>query len=621
MLLKRVNQRGQITIFVIVAIVIVLIAALFIIFRGSFVPTVGISKNIQPVYNSFLSCVQDDALTGINVLESKGGRITEPDFEPGSNYMPFSNMLNFLGNPIPYWYYVSGNNIQKQNVPTKAEMEKDLASFIEGKIKKCRLDQYYPQGFSVYMGDPKAKVTINQKDVTVDLTMPLSIDFSNETAVINTHQVSVNSELGGLYDSAKTIYDYEQSNLFLENYAIDVLRLYAPVDGVLLSCAPKTWNIEQIFSQLKQSIEGNTYAIRSKDGDYSLVKAENKYFVKDFNVPYEVRFLNSPNWSSSYEVSQSSGSLLIATPVGNQPGLGIIGFCYIPYHFVYNIKYPVLVQVSKGDEIFQFPMAVVIAGNKARYSLNTTSMGDYTNQLCQYENTNMTVFTYDNQANPIQADISFECMRASCSIGKTSLTSGLTKEFPQCGNGIIRARAENYLDATKTVSTIDSGTAELILNKLYELNISLMLSGVNYTGDAIISFNSPDYSTTVSYPQTTKIKLTEGQYNIHVYIYRNSSLTIPATNKQQCVDSPVSGLSGLFGLTEKKCFDISMPEQIVSNALSGGGQQNYYILDSELAGSKEVEIDATSLPIPATLDQLQQNYILFEDNRMDINFK
>ena len=137
MLLKRVNQRGQITIFVIVAIVIVLIAALFIIFRGSFVPTVGISKNIQPVYNSFLSCVQDDALTGINVLESKGGRITEPDFEPGSNYMPFSNMLNFLGNPIPYWYYVSGNNIQKQNVPTKAEMEKDLASFIEGKIKKC----------------------------------------------------------------------------------------------------------------------------------------------------------------------------------------------------------------------------------------------------------------------------------------------------------------------------------------------------------------------------------------------------------------------------------------------------------------------------------------------------
>ncbi len=64
-----------------------------------------------------------------------------------------------------------------------------------------------------------------------------------------------------------------------------------------------------------------------------------------------------------------------------------------------------------------------------------------------------------------------------------------------------------------------------------------------------------------------------------------------------------------------------MPEQIVSNALAGGGQQNYYILDSELASSKEVEIRATSLPLPATLEQLQDNYVLFEDNGMDISFK
>ena len=148
MLLKRVNKRAQITIFIIVAVVIVLVVVLFMIFRSSFLPSGGISKNIEPAYNSFLSCVQEDTLVGINVLESKGGRITDPNFEPGSNYMPFSNMLDFLGNPVPYWYYVSGNNIEKQNVPTKADMEKDLASFIDSKIKKCNLDQYYNQGSS-----------------------------------------------------------------------------------------------------------------------------------------------------------------------------------------------------------------------------------------------------------------------------------------------------------------------------------------------------------------------------------------------------------------------------------------------------------------------------------------
>jgi len=77
----------------------------------------------------------------------------------------------------------------------------------------------------------------------------------------------------------------------------------------------------------------------------------------------------------------------------------------------------------------------------------------------------------------------------------------------------------------------------------------------------------------------------------------------------------------LFGLTDEKCFDITIPEQIVSNALSAGGTQNYYILDSELEGANTLEIRADSLPTPTTLEQLQDNYLLFEENGLDINFK
>jgi rod shape-determining protein MreC len=31
-------------------------------------------------------------------------------YEASSEYMPFSSQLDFLGNPVPYWYYISGNN-------------------------------------------------------------------------------------------------------------------------------------------------------------------------------------------------------------------------------------------------------------------------------------------------------------------------------------------------------------------------------------------------------------------------------------------------------------------------------------------------------------------------------
>ena len=56
-----------------------------------------------------------------------------------------------------------------------------------------------------------------------------------------------------LYQSALTVYNYEQSTLFLENYTIDVLRNYAPVDGVDITCSPLTWNANDIVSKLEPS--------------------------------------------------------------------------------------------------------------------------------------------------------------------------------------------------------------------------------------------------------------------------------------------------------------------------------------------------------------------------------
>ena len=108
------NKSGQVTIFIIIAILLVAGVVAYFFLRGSLIKT-PIPENVQPIYTSFLSCLEDDTSTGISILQSQGGYIFLPEFEPGSRYMPFSSQLNFLGNPIPYWYYVSGNNIQRGN--------------------------------------------------------------------------------------------------------------------------------------------------------------------------------------------------------------------------------------------------------------------------------------------------------------------------------------------------------------------------------------------------------------------------------------------------------------------------------------------------------------------------
>lgn len=616
---KMVDKRGQATVFIIIGIVLIAGVILFFIFRGNLFGS-SISPELAPVYNSYVSCMEGNLLAGISVAESQGGYIYLPDFEPGSSYMPFSSQLDFLGNPIPYWYYVSRNGVERNQVPTVIQIQNQLAQYLEENARDCRFDDFYRQGFEIYQGEPKVKITVKDNSVQAVVDMDFEIYRNDESARIRTHNINVNSNLGNLFNSAKKVYDYQQSTLFLENYAVDTLRLYAPVDGVEISCSPQTWMANDVFEDLKVAIEANTLALRTKDSRFDLSSEENKYFIVDVSTGNEVRFLNSRNWTYSYEVNPSEGPILIASPVGNQQGLGILGFCYTPYHFVYDLKYPVLVQVSKGTEIFQFPMAVVIRGNNPRQPLPGTAVDLELPELCTYKNTPVNVRVYDTDLRPVDADIYYQCFGTTCDIGQTE-NGVLNGDFPQCANGYIVAKSEGFEDGKYLQSTINPGSADVILDRIYDKNVELTVDGVPYNGEAIVTFSGEAGSRTILYPSQKEIGLSEGSYTVQVSIYRNSSLVLEGTTYEQCVDVPAGGVGGFFGFTRKNCYDVDIPEQIVSSVIAGGGTQNYYILESELRNSNTVLIDSDSLPLPRTVDDLQFSYALFDQKGLGVSFR
>jgi len=611
------NKSGQVTIFIIIAIIIIAIAGLYFTFGKNIIGN-NMPESIAPVYNDFINCMQQVALDGISLLESHGGYIYLPEFEPGSSYMPFSSQLDFSGSAIPYWYYVSGNNIPKEQVPTKQDMENQLEKYLQNNIHKCNLDNYYSQGFLITYNNPKPQIKINSKSIDVALSMPFSVDLGQESYFVDSHKFEINTNLGKLYDNAVDLYQQEQSNIILEKYGVDILRLYAPVEGIEFTCSPKIWGADKVFEELGFAIQDNTLALTTENGIRSL-EDDTNYFVTDFDLSSDVyaKFINFKTWPHVYEVEPTSGNFLVSNPVGNQPGLGILGFCYNHYHFVYDIKYPVLIQLYKDDELFQFPFAVIIQGNVPRESINGSSSLIPDLNICENKNIPISVNVYDDSFNLINASVSYKCSTETCFIGN----SPLQKEFPACVNGQILLSVDGFKDESYVFSTVDSGQVSLFMDREYDLNVELNLGNNPYLEEVVVYINSEDDSKTLFYPQQKRISLSKGEYSFVAYYYSNSSITIGQTVTEQCIDVARRGMLGSIGLTQEKCFEIEFPEQIVSNVLVGGGNLEIEFSENSLKNSNTLIINSEPLLVPSNVQELQANYILFDEQEIGVELK
>lgn len=615
---EYIGRRGQVTIFVILAIVIVLSIILYFGLKDTLFGT-SLPKNMKPVYDSYLDCVEDITREGVYILGQQGGYIDVPDFVPGSQYRPFSSQLDFLGQPVVYWMYVSGNNIIKEQIPTKGEMQIELEDYVRERLDTCRFEEYEQQGFGVFIENGEVDIQIKDSEVIINVQNPMTIYFENDTARINEHTVKLNIRLGKLYEQAKQLYNYEKSEAFLEKYALDVLRLYAPVDGVDLSCTPKVFVDEQITEDLKRGLTANINFLKVRGSYYQLKDKDSEYFVVNpgFSVDTNVNFMYDPTWPTRIEIYGDR----VAKPVGLQEGLSILGFCYVPYHLVYDINFPVLIQFWEGDFLFQFPISVIIDKNYAREALPPMFEAEsLESEICKFKNQNIKVYTYDSELNPTPARIQFKCLNSQCEIGQTTIRAeGAVYEgpMPECINGFIIATAEGFSETKYQISTNQETVADIILSRKYEIPLDLG----NIQGNAVITFNGEDYSTTVLYPEMETVELVEDYYNVSVFVYSDSSLTVKGVQESRCVDVPVQGIGNLFGLTEEKCQDINIPDMEVDTALIGGGKTQEYITEDVLKISSELNINVPIYNAPDTIEALQDNYGFVEDSTVYLQFE
>ena len=614
---KSKEKRGQVTLFVILAIIVVALAisTYFIVTKTSILP-----KENQ-VEKYFKACVSEQIKQAVATAELQGGYLKLPAFDQGSEVFPFSSYLNFLSLDIPYWAYVSGNGIQKTQNPGIGDIEKQFSEYLVPYIKDCtnfeKLDQF--KNLNITYGDIESiSIKINSDYIESSIAMPLTIKGDDVDFRTTEHKINTKTAFGSLHKDSTTLFTQENNNKILEKYALDIINNYAPVEGIELSCVPKFWQTFEIKNNLKLALQENIQELKVSGSDYRLRYRENRYFIINSPISKQVNFLYLKSFPTKIDVFPNQGDYIRADPIGTQESLCSLGFCIIPYHFVYDAYFPVLIQVSSGTEIFQFPVLVVIEKMSARNTSNDTALSEF--DLCSTPGQLGTVFTTSDN-KPISSEISYRCLKQTCNIGSTNVSGNearLTAKFPKCVNGYITAKADGYKETEVLASTNQPFTSTINLEKLYNLSIKL---NAESSENAIIYFNSTDYSSTITYPQQKSIEIPEGDYNINVQMFKTSSLSLGAQETEKCVSVPVSGIPGMMGATTEQCYNLTLPSSQLTNVPIGGGNSEFSVTLGELASKNTINIQAQKFDAPKTTDDVLDIMDLISMSSLDITLE
>jgi len=216
------SKRSQVTIWIIVAILIVAAIMLFFLLRGQ--QAVEIFKPSMPDPQSDIEkCAGDAAKQAIDIMLPQGGYINP------SNYKLYEN------NKVAYLcytnnYYYPCINQQPMYLDF---LEKEIKSYIESKIKDCfyALKQnYQDRNYIVNEGVLNLSINLNPKQVEIAIEKRLEISKNEESKRYDKFKVKFPSPLYDLAVVAQEIANQEAKFCYFEYLGFSLLYPMIGID-------------------------------------------------------------------------------------------------------------------------------------------------------------------------------------------------------------------------------------------------------------------------------------------------------------------------------------------------------------------------------------------------------
>jgi hypothetical protein len=203
-----IKKRGQVTIFIIIGILLVLVLGVIIVLKDT--NNLKINQEIKEV-NTFEvpikifveNCLTKSTLNGMEEVFAKGGY---KDFPVNSNLFEFTNNDEVLTSPF---YVFSENSL----LPKLMEIEDNVAQSSQDKLIVCLEDfsQFEEQGLKIELEEPKINVNF-ATNTLVSLNLPLKISNDDVQKELSEFSVLIPFDFKSKYDGLDDFIDEQKSS-------------------------------------------------------------------------------------------------------------------------------------------------------------------------------------------------------------------------------------------------------------------------------------------------------------------------------------------------------------------------------------------------------------------------
>jgi len=417
-------RKGQITVFIVIAIVLLFSTALVLYIRNQvkeYEPQIEeiaeVPLELQPVKNYVETCMKEVAEDGLVLVGRQGAQmyldnfdLITPTIDPNNADVLMLGENSFL----PYWFYQSRNGIDQLRIPEShisydgdGSVEDQFNTYMNDNLLECINDfqDFEEQSIEVQpQGQVSARTTVNEDDVTIIITYPLKVTVGEQVSDMSNFITKIPVRLGKILRLAKEITEAEYEQVFIEGITNNLISIYSGIDRNKLpppaggldftTCDKRVfWLYFDVLEDMKQMLTGNIPYIKIRNTEY------NPITVTDLDEPDEEARRTRQSvfnnmivnvgsetyhniradfvYNPSYSLDLDLGSMGLIEPTSMDINLIMAQYCMFDYRIFYDLKFPVIIRLTDSRSyldtnpyVLQFPIQVVIKDNfpRVRYA-------------------------------------------------------------------------------------------------------------------------------------------------------------------------------------------------------------------------------------------------------------